>query len=243
MRLLFIRHGDPDYVNDSLTEKGRREAFLLSDRIAITNIDEYYVSPLGRARETARPSLEKVGKEAVTLDWLREFDPRIIRPDSPERTHVCWDWLPQDWTEREHFYRYDEWLNDEILNEGNVRERTQYVLDGMDSFLADHGYERDKHYYRAVRPNNDTIALFCHFGVTALILGHLIGASPMVLWHGLCAAPTSVTTVYTEERRPGIASFRIASYGDISHLYIADEPPAFSARFRECYMNEDERRD
>ncbi len=243
MRLLFIRHGDPDYVNDSLTEKGMREAALLSDRIAKTHIDEYYVSPLGRARETARPSLEKVGKEAVTLDWLREFDPRIIRPDSPERTHVCWDWLPQDWTEREHFYRYDEWLNDEILNEGNVRERTQYVLDGMDSFLTDHGYERDKHYYRAVRPNNDTIALFCHFGVTALILGHLIGASPMVLWHGLCAAPTSVTTVYTEERRPGIASFRIASYGDISHLYIADEPPAFSARFRECYMNEDERRD
>ncbi len=243
MKLLFIRHGDPDYVNDSLTEKGMREAALLSDRIAKTHIDEYYVSPLGRARETARPSLEKVGKEAVTLDWLREFDPRIIRPDSPERTHVCWDWLPQDWTEREHFYRYDEWLNDEILNEGNVRERTEYVLNGMDSFLAAHGYERDIHYYRAVRPNNDTIAFFCHFGVTALILGHLIGASPMVLWHGLCAAPTSVTTVYTEERRPGIASFRIASYGDISHLYIADEPPAFSARFRECYKNEDERRD
>lgn len=24
MRILFIRHGDPDYVNDTLTEKGRR---------------------------------------------------------------------------------------------------------------------------------------------------------------------------------------------------------------------------
>lgn len=243
MKLLFIRHGDPDYVNDSLTDKGMREAALLADRIVRTHIDEYYVSPLGRAQATAKPSLEKAGKEAVTLDWLREFDPRIIRPDSPERTHVCWDWLPRDWTEREHFYRYDEWLNDEILNEGNVRESAQYVFGEMDRFLASHGYERDKHYYRAVRPNNDTIAFFCHFGVTTLILAHLIGASPMVLWHGFCAAPTSVTTVYTEERRPGIASFRIASYGDISHLYIADEPPAFSARFRECYMNEDERRD
>ena len=28
MRLLIIRHGDPDYVRDSLTEKGRREAEL-----------------------------------------------------------------------------------------------------------------------------------------------------------------------------------------------------------------------
>ncbi len=24
MRILLIRHGDPDYVNDTLTEKGRR---------------------------------------------------------------------------------------------------------------------------------------------------------------------------------------------------------------------------
>ena len=32
MRILFIRHGDPDYARDSLTEKGRREARLLADR-------------------------------------------------------------------------------------------------------------------------------------------------------------------------------------------------------------------
>lgn len=29
--------------------------------------------------------------------------------------------------------------------------------------------------------------------------------------------------------------------GDVSHLYVADEPPAFAARFCECYTNEDER--
>ena len=39
MRLLIIRHGDPDYTNDSLTEKGKREAELLSDRIAKEKID------------------------------------------------------------------------------------------------------------------------------------------------------------------------------------------------------------
>ena len=32
MRILMIRHGDPDYVNDTLTEKGWREAALLADR-------------------------------------------------------------------------------------------------------------------------------------------------------------------------------------------------------------------
>ena len=31
MRLIFIRHGDPDYVHDTLTEKGKREAELLAE--------------------------------------------------------------------------------------------------------------------------------------------------------------------------------------------------------------------
>ena len=30
MRILLIRHGDPDYEHDTLTEKGRREAELLA---------------------------------------------------------------------------------------------------------------------------------------------------------------------------------------------------------------------
>ena len=34
MKIIFIRHGDPDYVNDSLTEKGIREAKLLAKRVA-----------------------------------------------------------------------------------------------------------------------------------------------------------------------------------------------------------------
>ena len=76
-----------------------------------------------------------------------------------------------------------------------------------------------------------------------MLLSHLLNISPMPLWHGTCAAPTSVTTVVTEERREGVAAFRMSAFGDISHLYLHGEPPAFSARFRECYANEDERRD
>jgi len=65
----------------------------------------------------------------------------------------------------------------------------------------------------------------------------------MVLWHGTCAAPSSVTTLVTEERREGIASFRMTAFGDISHLYAADQAPAFAARFCECFRNEDQRHD
>jgi len=63
------------------------------------------------------------------------------------------------------------------------------------------------------------------------------------LWHGFCALPTSVTTLVTEERRKGIAYFRMLAFGDISHLYIAGEEPSFSGRFCETYDNFDERHD
>ena len=70
MKLLFIRHGEPDYAHDTLTEKGWREAELLAGRIAPLDVRQYYVSPLGRAQDTARPTLQKAGRTAVTLDWL-----------------------------------------------------------------------------------------------------------------------------------------------------------------------------
>ena len=53
MRLIIVRHGDPDYERDSLTEKGWREAAFLADRISRLDVKDFYVSPLGRARDTA----------------------------------------------------------------------------------------------------------------------------------------------------------------------------------------------
>ena len=34
MKLLFIRHGDPDYTNDTLTKKGWREAECLAEMLS-----------------------------------------------------------------------------------------------------------------------------------------------------------------------------------------------------------------
>ncbi|MCD8105705.1 MAG: histidine phosphatase family protein [Lachnospiraceae bacterium] len=242
MKLLIIRHGDPDYSIDSLTEKGWREAELLSERVAKLDVRDFYVSPLGRAKDTASPTLKKMNRTAAECDWLREFSPRINRPDR-ENSPVSWDWLPQDWTADERFYRYDRWYEPPIMRKAGVKEEYDRVTGCFDGLLQQYGYVRDGHLYRAEQGNNDTIVFFCHFGVGCVLLSHLIGASPMVLWHGLCAAPSSVTTVVTEERRKGIVSFRASAFGDISHLYAKDEPPAFAARFSECFENENERID
>ena len=97
MRLLIVRHGDPDYVADSLTQTGWREAELLSRRLEKLEIAAFYVSPLGRARDTASETLKRMGREAETLDCLQEFPVWMYDPDIG-RDRVLWDWLPERWT-------------------------------------------------------------------------------------------------------------------------------------------------
>jgi probable phosphoglycerate mutase len=52
-----------------------------------------------------------------------------------------------------------------------------------------------------------------------------------------------VTVLNTEERREGKAYFRMATFGDTSHLYAAGEEPSFAARFCETYNDVDQRHD
>ena len=73
MRILLVRHAEPDYARDSLTPKGRREAELLSRRLCRLDVKAFYVSPLGRAQDTAAYTLSKVNRTAETLPWLAEF--------------------------------------------------------------------------------------------------------------------------------------------------------------------------
>ena len=244
MKLLIIRHGDPDYIHDSLTEKGRREAECLSDLIREIDSENthYYSSPYGRARETAAIAMSKIERTANVLPWLREFDVRIHRPDDPLKEHIAWDWLPQDWTKDPRLYLKDHWTENESMAAAGVGEEYRWITELFDELLAWHGYVRDGGYYRAERPNHDTIVLFCHFGLESVLLSYLFGTSPVVIWQNFCARTTSVTTLVTEERRKGIATFRMLAYGETTHLCTHDEPPSFAARFCECY-DDDTRHD
>ncbi len=241
MKILIIRHGDPDYVLDSLTEKGKREAALLADRMKGEKIDVIYTSPLGRARLTARYTANVIGKEPIIKDWLQEFSHRVDLPylDKP---HLIWDLLPEFWSKDDRLYDREKWREVDFMKKGDIAAYYREVCDGFDALLAEHGYVREGRIYRAERPNRETIALFCHFGVESVLLSHILSVAPTVLGHGLVALPTSVTTIYTEERRKGVASLRVAAFGDLSHLFAGGEEPSFSARFCETF-DSDERHD
>ena len=70
MKLLIVRHADPDYSIDSLTPTGWKEAELLSERLKTLDIKDFYTSPLGRAKDTASLTLSKMNREAVSYTHL-----------------------------------------------------------------------------------------------------------------------------------------------------------------------------
>lgn len=233
MRLLIVRHADPDYSIDSLTEKGWREATCLTERLVREPAEYYYTSPLGRAKDTARGTLEALNRTAEECAWLREFDAPIYKPNKPGYESIAWDWLPQDWMPEPKFFEYEHWHEHELLRAGKVKEKYDWVTSNLDALLARHGYERSGVFYRAACPNRETLVFFCHLGIECVLLSHLLHISPMILWHSTCVLTSSVTTLVTEERRAGTAIFRMTGFSDISHLYHHGEPPSFAARFRE----------
>lgn len=241
MRILIVRHADPDYANDSLTEKGKKEAALLAKRLKKEKIDYIYTSPMGRAKETCLAVAKYFDKPVTEKIWLREFDTQLTLPTGENRPMI-WDMLPAFWSNTPQMYDREAWHQQDFYKRAGIDEAYQTVCKNLDELLAFHGYTRENGLYTTKQGNTDTIAIFCHFGIETVLLSHLCGVSPIPLLHHFVALPSSVTTIYTEERRKGIVSFRCCGFGDISHLYAGDEKPSFAARFCEVFEN-DERHD
>ena len=221
MKILIIRHGDPDYSIDSLTEKGWREAKLLSERLCKLSIDDFYCSPYGRARDTASLTLQKVNKEAEILEWLREFDATIPSPFTGA-DRIPWDLPPSFWGNEREYYDIEAWSRVEAMKSGNAQEVYKQTADGIDALLRRYGSNREGMIYRG--GEDKTIALFCHFGLGIAILAYLLGISLPVAQHNFFLAPTSVTTLVSETDQKGYSHFRAIGVGDVSHLYAAGEP-------------------
>jgi len=239
MKLIFIRHGDPDYVHDSLTEKGIREAEYLAKRVAKwEGISEIYCSPLGRAQATASYSLKALNREAVTLDWLREFIHKVMHKEDGNY-HVPWDFYPENWTKYSESYDKDAWTSNPLISDNkDIEIAAKEVEKGIDDILLKHGLTRHEngYYLSDDSKKDDTIVFFCHLGVSLLIIGHLLGISPFLLWHDVFVAPTSVTVLGLEERDKGKAAFRIQVMGDTRHLSDNNEPISASGYFTDCFQ-------
>ena len=127
MEIILIRHAEPDYANNTLTEKGFREADILGQYLKNEKFKAMYVSTLERAKYTADGILKYNSGYPVTyLDSLQEFDYRVKLPYRDNA--LTWDYrtsLLKD----ERLYDYNGWKTVDGLNDVGLHDKYENEID------------------------------------------------------------------------------------------------------------------
>ena len=222
MKIFLIRHGDPDYKNDTLTEKGHREAAALVAYLRDQGITSIYSSPLGRARDTARYTAEALGLEVVEQAWMAELD---LRTQSDNKECV-WD-VPG------HSIRNRDYLAD-TRNLGNIpdlpvrriEETLGEIRSCSDEFLRSLGYHRKDGCYEVAGSSDRQIAVFAHGGFGLAWLSVLLEIPAPLMWSGFFLHTSSVTQILFDERSNAMATPRCIMLSALPHLFAASQEPS-----------------
>ncbi len=225
MRLYLIRHADPDYEHDTITPAGHLEAAALAKRMKSIGLDRVFVSPLGRAKATAKYTTDALNMQSQIEDWTCEVAGAYYRlpqrPDSeepPKRISV-WDTPGEIIRAKQPWPTEQTWDRIDPESAPIVREKFNTIRQCSDKFLASLGYERQEGRYRIRAASKQRVALFCHNGTIAFLLAQLLEIPLPLIWSGLWHAPTAVTTVLFEQRSKDWAVPRALAVADTSHLY------------------------
>lgn len=225
MRLYLIRHADPDYDGDNLTPAGHQEAIALAKRMASYRLNAVHASPMPRARITAQYTADLLKLPVQIEPWAIEvqgwhYDAIV---EDGEAIPV-WD-IPGEILRAEPaFFDPERWCHTPPLDSQRIRDDYAALCGAIDQLIEQHGYKREKEFYRILSRNDHQIALFCHNGTALAVLAHLLAAAPPMIWSSFWHAPSAVTTILFEERSTNWAVPRAITVGDVSHLYEARLP-------------------
>ncbi len=218
MEIVLVRHGEPEWVregvnivNPPLTERGRAQAERLAQVLAKESFDEVLVSPLVRARQTAAPILEALGREEQIDDWLEEIRDPMWHGTPAEKAAEAYAELrgrpaEQRWTGLE--------------GGESVREFVTRIRTGAGSFLERRGVIRsevDLPIWQITEPGA-RILLVAHAGTNSVTIGHLLGlqATPWE-WDRFVLGHTSISRIEAMPLHDGF-TFCLTRLSEVEHL-------------------------
>ena len=209
MLLYIIRHGDPDYTTDTLTERGWKQAEAVGKRMADAGIDRIFTSPMGRARQTAEPACRLLGLTPTVEDWSHEIqDERLTPFPDGKRKSVT---LLQNTYYRENGnidLDYHHTFECPGFRESRMNEALAFIEENGKDFLERMGYREENCIYRILRPNEEKVALFCHAAFGRAWLSILLHIPVHIMWSSFSYTHTGVTVVEFKNNENGITAPR-----------------------------------
>ena len=217
MRIIFVRHGHPDYSTDTLTELGHRQAEAAAVRLNSENIDHIFSSSCGRARETAEHIAQGRNMEVELLDFMREISWGSV--DERELYHNGHPWRTVEKMVAEQQSLLDpDWRQQEPFCFNKIIPRADAVGEGFDEWLQTLGYTREGDYYRVGTPKYDTVLLASHGGSSSAALAHLFNLPLPFLCYAVCPAFTAITIVNLRGEEGSLISPRFELVNDSLHI-------------------------
>lgn len=232
MLLYIIRHGDPIYDPDSLTEKGQRQAEALGRRLCVNGLDRAYVSPMIRAQQTAAPACKALGITPVIKEWMSEqmlFDKiSVPRDDGKPGKRWCWERQNTDFKNNETINDPDAWKDHPIFYGAPVEDALRVLAGKSDELLEELGYRREGSIYRILKPSEERVAAFCHHGFGMTWLSQLLQIPPHLFWGSFNISHSGVTILEFENHENGITAPRCLMLSDLSHVYADGLPMEYN---------------
>ena len=220
MLLYIVRHGDPIYETDTLTDRGRLQAEAVGKRIFDSKIDRIFSSPMGRAMETAEPACRLLGLEKSIEEWTHEIqDERLTDFPDGEWKSIS---LLQNTYYRENGnidLPYERTYECTGIERSQMKSAVEYIEKNGKDFLERLGYREENGIYRILRPNEEKVALFCHAAFARAWLSVLLHIPLHIMWASFDYTHTGVTVLEFKNNPNGITAPKCLCFSDMSHLY------------------------
>lgn len=225
MLLFYVRHGDPIYHPDGLTERGQWQAEALVERMRRCRPDRIFSSSSTRAIQTATPTAEALGKEIEVLDWCNEghaWDDFTIIHEDGRRSWPFHDPQTRTIFAKDEMRRYGkEWYKHPAFAATNLSKGWARISGGTDALLLSLGYRHEGNGYIAERPHDDRVAWFAHQATGLAVMSHLLDIPYPEFCLRFDMGHTGMTVI--EFAGDGLVVPRVLQWSNDSHLFRAGE--------------------
>lgn len=218
MRIVFVRHGHPNYIDDCLTELGHKHAAAAAERLKDEGISEVYSSTCGRAYETAEYVAKQYKLPIVKCEFMRE-----ISWGSVDNQPLFMDGHP--WSTADAMVARggslvnSNWAKEEPFIRNKIVGYVENIAVSMDAWLKTLGYSREGLYYRVIGSNtNKTIAAFGHGGAGSAIFSHLFNLPYPFVCTTLNQDYTGITIVEFPDTVGALVKPRFEIMNDARHI-------------------------
>ncbi|MBO4594922.1 MAG: histidine phosphatase family protein [Clostridia bacterium] len=236
MWLFYVRHGQPDYENDRLTEEGKKQAQAVAERFSLLGLDKIYSSTMGRAMETAGYTARKLGLKIKGVDFARED--RAWEEFGATQEDGSWGWcfwnnkILSDFRSEKVKKLGEKWYDSPLFKDTKFKSGTLHVRKGVTEFMKDLGYRYDENSgtYATEKHIYDRVALFAHGGFSMAFTSCLLGIPyPEFCTRFRCIGVSAITSFWIDDQGDEIMP-KLYQYGNDSHLYKENLLDGFDMR-------------